>query len=1192
MSFPPNRPSHGLSSEDDYTRAKMDAFRKVSQLEQSTRLRKVKPTCVSLMSLAATPPTSHSPHIRLVETLNSLLTSIPTTSLTVSMINYVLFPITQILRHHPPSSLPDLFLESTFQLLAHVVGVWKGMERGMDHGAWKQLLRFTVSSLGPRPGDSTNGGKGKTREIGQEVQLQAVNLLTSLLDPSRSHPTLHMLNSVSTPKSPLMPTLFQTITLLLAMIEPVPPHSLLQLRSIRLIRPIITTYLSGQHPVLASVLPGITSAVSKLMNNAGKSLKGEVAATAAGLVEDVIVSTLSDEDLQRLGVLRGGLDDLSQLADEWNEDATNGSVIDPPPSSTPSSSSYTPNPFPPLTFSYLEFTSKQLVIALRPLLTSLKSHRSHLARRAAASLSAAVISQCNLSLPTLVPFALSTLLLLSRDDFDPVRHDVNQRLRNLSHSTLDLHTLLVDLLTEAINALPRLITSDQEIKVQEAAKVLTAIAETTMHIFHRGSNPLAELLGPRGKVERWGWALLSCLEFGRPTSWSTMDDTAARASEKGWKNRLVTSSIPLIESAEGNTASEFPDLPMRLIESEATVRAIRDTLIALGSAGGEPALHSVEHFAHFARSNRGGDTSKAVSALWVAQHLFDGIAKGQEESAEGRVSKATRKMARDVTRVVVTMDDMDDDDQEEDDAPVEQDESDALVAVERTKGVDTITTLLDRDPLENSYAAKETRRLHKQAQRALLTALSLSTLSLTSRILSSSFRPLLLNALYTLLSHLTSPHSIIATYAEVALSQVAYDTGYASVQNLILDNVDYVINVVSQRLTPSRLSSSAPLVLIAMIRLTGSEIVPMVHDVIDEIFDALDDYHGYEVIASGLLAALVALIDVMAVDVAAEGPSEERRKKLAEFNRVGKPPDPIGDFARFKVWYEERDKRRREQVESILERAPEHAWGKDKVGDDQGQEGADKGDGDVPMDDSDPPPTRTQQVCAQIIDKSLNFLSHRSSFLRARVLSLISRATPVLAMGNREGDLLPLIDRSWSIILLRLDDNVPYVVTEAAEVIAALCEHCGDFMSRRILDTAWPKFKKLLNAQYELDKKSALARKSGMVGTESGYTVSHRLHVAILSVATFVASDVPVEDGVLWDMMVMFRPFLDIKVHEELQEKAMGLYGVLEERDGDALWVVLNATRGVLGGVEGIWNYLREDRLDIQTNSDLLLTEL
>ncbi|WVQ78137.1 hypothetical protein IAT38_000218 [Cryptococcus sp. DSM 104549] len=1169
---------------------------------------KVKPICVSLMGMASERPTPYTQHHHLIASLHTVIASVPPSTLDPAVINYILFPLTTVIRQSNPAILPDCFLEASLGLLAFIVKAWRLCDEGMDLIAWEQLWKFGVAAVGPRVGAGVKPeDKGKGKEVGQEVQLQAVTLLEALLNPSEpgatlAHPTPAMLERVATPKSPLLPTLFQTITMLLETASPSPPHLQLQVASIKLLRSLLSVYLAGKHQVLAAVLPGTVSAMVKLVTGEGKSLKGEVAGQSVGVIEDVVNLTLNDDDLRTLGVLRPVADNLSQLADEW--EASEAPTPSEEPALSPTSAAGArPDPFPPLSTSYLSFTSSQLLSTLPPTLFTVAAHPSDLARHAAASLASTLIAKCSESLPQLRSRALSALLLLSQDTFDPIRHDARRKLRALfSDETLLLSSTLVDILSDAVNSLPRMVTSQQDSKVLELSQLVTAVAEASTELSRHqgaGKNVIAELLGPSGNVERWSWALMACLEFGKPVGWTAEAGTAERLARLGWEGRLGSGAASglllengVVEGEDRQGLERFPHLPLRYVESESTVRALGAMLSALGAAGGEAALHSVEYFVLFAKANTGKQVPKAVSALWVAEKLLDGVMTAQVEGLEGRVSRATRKMAREVVKAVVAMDDAEEgEDEDEEVSYGKEEESEALVPVERGKGFDVITTLLDRKPLPNSHSAAETRRLHLEAQRTLLTALSLESLSVSAHILSSSFRPLLLSSLYIVLSHLASPQPIIHSYASLALSHIAEYTGYASPSALVLDNVDYVINVVTQRLTYKHLSATAPIVLIAMIRLVGEPIVPLVHDVVDEIFDALDDYHGYETMASSLLAVLVTLIEVMSKEVEAEGPSEERLKKVEEMRRVGKAPEPKEDLEQLFGWWEKRREQQKEEIESILERAPQHAWG---AGDVPGSEDAgEKEDEDVKMEDeAENQPTRSQAVATRILSKSLFFLTHRSPFLRSKVLSLVANAIPVLALGNRESDLLPLINDAWSSILNRLDDPEVYVVVEAAEVIAALCEHVGDFMSKRVLDHAWPRLLKLLDAQRELDRRSALARRGGAVGTESAHTVSHRLHVAILKTAVFIAREVPVADSVLWEMGLVFRPFLDQRVHEELQKRAVGVYAELGKRDGDAVWVVLQGTIGKSVLDEGVWGYLRDGDLDIEGNARSILEDL
>lgn len=1127
------------------------------------------------MGIATQSPTATSQHAKLLDNIRSLAQSLPEEAFVPSLLNYILFPLTTTLRQaSSPGTLPESFLEAAFKLLTLVVEHWREAPGGMDVSAWEQLWRFAVAAVAPRI-----GGKGKAREAGQDMLLDALQLLTALLasrsDQITPHPTPAMRRTVMDAKATLMPTLFQTITLSVDCVAPHPPNPQLQRTATKLIRTLVS-YLSGQSEILASVLPGVVSAMIKAITASGKSLRGDIAADMAGVITDVVTETLDDSTLRRLGVLKPVIDDLSGLAEEWDK---------PPDQVPPSASQATPsNPFPPITAAYLDFTSQQLQTTVPPVLLLLSNHNSDLARIAAADMAYTLMLRCHDSLPRLTPASLSTLLYLSQDVFEPVRDEALHKLRQLlADNTLPrLDTALVDLLSSGINSLPRLIRSEQDGKVDEAARLVTAIAKITLAAQHESRpNAIAYLLGPGGNVARWAWSLLDCLEFGRPRGWSSAANSAARTAELGWTGRMATSSIPLLietgdsEAAGSPVNAKFPHLPLRHVETEATAKALGNMLEALGAAGGEAALYAVDYFIRFAKAHRVRETSKAVSAVWVAQRLLQGVASA------GESTKPVRKMAREVVRVVVAMDDEDDEDVEWDEG--EEEPSDALLPVERTKGLDQLTTLLDTTPRNHKSAAAETRRLHARAQRVLLNALSLSTMSTCAHILDTGFRPLLLHALYEVLAYLSSPHDLLQQSAETALAHIAYESGYASVQNLVLDNVDYVVNVVSQRLTYHRLSPHAPLVLIAMIRLVGNDIVPMVHDVVDEIFDALDDFHGYAALASALLAVLTTLIDVMADAISASGPTPERAAAKEEAKRFLAPPDPKADFAKFTTWYNERSAMAQAEVENILERGPQP----------QGVLGGDKEDkmdeDEAVKEDEPTPPTRSQEVASQILEKATFYLSHASPFLRARVLGIIARAVPVLAQGGREGDLLPIIDKAWPLILTRLDDSMPYVVVEAAEVIASLAEYVGDYISRRIAD-AWPRLLRLLNAQTELDKKSAVARR-GAPGTESEHTISHRLHIALLRTATYIVSEVPVNDDVLWDILLAFRPLLDRRVHEELQIHARKLYAALVERDGDATYVALKATIGTLEN-DKTWAYLNSPDLDIASNANIILSNI
>ncbi|KAK4692273.1 TELO2-interacting protein 1, partial [Phenoliferia sp. Uapishka_3] len=383
-----------------------------------------------------------------------------------------------------------------------------------------------------------------------------------------------------------------------------------------------------------------------------------------------------------------------------------------------------------------------------------------------------------------------------------------------------------------------------------------------------------------------------------------------------------------------------------------------------------------------------------------------------------------------------------------------------LISVEHQRGVSLTPGLDNLSPV----AAPGTSSRDSQASHLLLLiSLSIRLLSTSSAILSSSFQPHLLRALYHVLSHLSpTSHPLLRSHAQRALFLISQNTGYASPQNLVLANVDYVINSVSQRLSVTRLDPAAPLVLVEMIRLVGSEIVPMVQDLVEDVFEALDDFHGYEEVTVGLWAVLDALMGAMRGDLVLKEEGKEG-KQGKERRREG--PDEESDWSEFEEWWKTRvEEKRDDEEEEDFGPNPQKPF---KSTLPNQEDGPSEFPESIVV-----PATKPQITAAQIISKSLYFLSHSSPFLRSRVLSLIATAVPLLTapsvenpQENRQADLLPVIHRAWPYILNRFADTEPYVVLEAAGLIESLATHVGSFMSRRILDDVWPRLRNLLETQ-------------------------------------------------------------------------------------------------------------------------------
>ncbi|KAJ9105342.1 hypothetical protein QFC21_001711 [Naganishia friedmannii] len=736
----------------------------------------------------------------------------------------------------------------------------------------------------------------------------------------------------------------------------------------------------------------------------------------------------------------------------------------------------------------------------------------------------------------------------------------------------------------------------------------TAVVAATLR------NCFARILGPHGGIERWSWPLLVALELGKPVDLDIHGSSASgntRGMERAWDLARIEGGLPgslqiengadaLPQNGSVDPVVPFPDMRLRNVESREMNIRIACMFEAIGRAAGVAGLTTVDHLMGVAqrikRRRNGGpvaDAAVASSALWLVGRVVDGLAAGYEPAVAESVSrgvdepKRVRKAARKIIDLIVQFDE-DEEEFSNANATANDDEQnptasgETAVIVEQRKGLGTISKLLDDSKRTPTRATEQAQALHAAMHRELVVCLNLRLLATCAKILSTLFKRHLISTLYLILSHLGSPHALVRRHAEISLGHIAYHTGYASPRNLILDNVDYVINIVSQRMTYKRLDPLAPMVLISMIKLVGEPIVPLVQDIIADIFDALDDFHGYTLLSSTILAVMDTLMKAMANEVQ----YAEYKPKRSTSARMRPGPEPMADFAKFTAWYEERASKARQTVDEMLDKAPKEPWGQAA-----GSKNEDPTEApDNTSAEQEIPPTRSQEVCIQMMQKSIYFLTHANSFLTARVLSLFASGVPVLVTQERESDVLPLIHSAWPYVLNRLkDESSPYVRREAAALIESLAKWTGDFMSRRILDDAWPIFRDLLATQKRHDDQSALARRGGTRGTTSPYTVSHRLYVSMIQAMTYIVQEVPIADDLFWEIVVAFQPFLDSRVHEELGAAAVKLYRCMAERDQDAVWLALHSTMGTVVAGQCLPVYLREPGLGISVRAGLVV---
>src|SRR5271170_5607845 len=162
-----------------------------------------------------------------------------------------------------------------------------------------------------------------------------------------------------------------------------------------------------------------------------------------------------------------------------------------------------------------------------------------------------------------------------------------------------------------------------------------------------------------------------------------------------------------------------------------------------------------------------------------------------------------------------------------------------------------------------------------------LPALALECLVLQAEQLGASYRPELIDTLYLVLSLLGSQDSNLQVHAMTALNLLATACEYSSTQDLLMENVDYLVNSIAIKLNSFDLLPQPSLVLLMMVKLCGASLLPYLDDLIGSIFAALDNFHGYPQLVEMLFEVLKAIVDESAKKpqlTITDGKTPEHRK--------------------------------------------------------------------------------------------------------------------------------------------------------------------------------------------------------------------------------------------------------------------------------------------------------------------------
>jgi hypothetical protein len=384
-----------------------------------------------------------------------------------------------------------------------------------------------------------------------------------------------------------------------------------------------------------------------------------------------------------------------------------------------------------------------------------------------------------------------------------------------------------------------------------------------------------------------------------------------------------------------------------------------------------------------------------------------------------------------------------------------------------------------------------------------LPALALEAVALQAQQLGDSFRPELIDTLYPVLQLMGSSNPGLQSHAMTCLNIMTNACGYLNASTMLVDNVDYLVNAVGLKLNTFDLSLQAPQVLLMMVKLCGARLIPYLDDLVGSIFAVIDSFHGYPKLVELLFTVLGTIVDESAKRPATLAITDTDDHKPVERRKRSRPPTSVSDLVKE---FGDRRKKRNLSAASTTEATqeetashPKQLWsslpssGKEKP--------PTEGDEDLETDSQadQAPPQEEEKVLSKPHTLLLNIvksipphLSSPSPVLRRSLLSILSRALPVLSLDGNS--FLPLINEIWPSVSARITlsqghtshgsslalstvtsssaDPKPatvdqagiqeetFVIVASCNAIETMCRGAGDFMSSRV-EQDFPRWKKL-----------------------------------------------------------------------------------------------------------------------------------
>ncbi|CAH2350719.1 TEL2-interacting protein 1 [[Candida] railenensis] len=342
--------------------------------------------------------------------------------------------------------------------------------------------------------------------------------------------------------------------------------------------------------------------------------------------------------------------------------------------------------------------------------------------------------------------------------------------------------------------------------------------------------------------------------------------------------------------------------------------------------------------------------------------------------------------------------------------------------------IDDISTLLNNPELISTANSINSYKVYEMTYSVAIDSIGILSNSLELKDFQQDF---LIDYLYPLLEALTfQSNPLIQSHAKQSLQQIVNNYYDGSLESMIVDNSDYLIDCLSSKLSVvTSLSPSLAGILLVVLKISGIKLLlsNQLSDIISEMFTLIDSYHGYSVLVEGFFVVFDEIVqqveEYYAINkVDANTKSDDEIVNYSKYKPWGmtnvnqllkmiddsqKIVDPFNDYDSNKEYF-----KRKQNVPF----AEQMADSDDEDADDENQDEGNTGNNENAVDEwKSRIPRSIYDIIQRIFNYSFRLLSHPSTTLRHQILKMLTKVYPILSTNYNM--VLPLISKHWPIIM-------------------------------------------------------------------------------------------------------------------------------------------------------------------------------